>query len=317
MQAFPLKGENGNYIYFPDDKETVIHAGAFSVDYIGFDVKTKEKVICRHLNPELIKINQIKLNLLTEALKLLKHENLVSTNDIIKIENQIVLITEYYEHYTLKDLLKSREMRKSDYDLFFIKIIIQILIALEFLHSNKISHCNLNPESIHVLHQFGGRPNFEEPVVRLSGLDLLKLNGTPMPSDWGNIKSPGLFYAAPEQVLGFHDLIGPHTDIYSVGMILYESVSKHHPMEEQTNVHFMKRMQYSTPLKNMHKIEELMFKIITKACIKKEFEKSSRYYTAPEIRDFLSIGIEHRFKSAKEFGMTLIQYLEHNNYGSV
>ncbi len=317
MQTYPLKGENGNYIYFPDNKETIIHAGTFSIDYLGFDVETKEKVICRHLNPELININPRKLNLLTEALKLLKHENIARIKDVIHVGNQTIIIPEYYDHYTLKDLIKSREMKKSEYDLFFIKIIIQVLIALEFLHTNRLSHCNLNPENIHILHEFGGRPDFNEPEVKISGLDLLKLNGTPMPADWGNLKSPGILYSAPEQVLGFHELIGAQTDIYSSGLILYEVVSKHHPMEDQTNMHFMKRMQYSTPLRNMHKIEELMFKIISKACIKKEFEKSSRYYTVPEIREILNIGIEHRFGSAKEFGLTLIQYIEHNNYGSV
>ncbi len=314
MKAFPIKGENGNYIYFPNEKDTVINANKFSTEFMGLNVDNKEKVICRFLNPEVIKINPQKINLLIEASKLLKHENITKTYDIIIEGQNIILIQEYYEHFTLKDLIYNRQLKHTKYDIFFIKIIIQTLIALEFLHTNKICHCNICPENILIYHYYNGRPNFDEPEVKLTDLDSIKLNYSSMFSYWEEHKTFRLLYASPEQILNLENLVGPQSDIYSMGMVLYETIAKKHLMSEQKNNFYIKRMQYSTPLNNSHNIEDSMFDIIKKACAKKEFIKSSRYYSKHEKTEIVKTGIDHRFKSAKELGLALIKYMEYHNY---
>lgn len=314
MQPTPLKGDNGNYIYFPNDAETVVKADKFSTTFLGLNVENKEKVHCKLINPETLKISIEKLNLFLEAGKLLKHESFINTLDVIVQDTTIIVIQETFEHYTLKDLIINKQLQVGKYDVFFIKCIIQVLIGLEFLHQNKVCHLNISPENILIPHYYQGKPNFENPEVKIGGTELLKLCNTSMPSDWGDLKTANILYSSPEFVLKNEKLIGLHSDIYSMGLVLYETVAKKHLMDGHTNRFFINRMQYSTPVRNIHKIEDYMFAIIQKACIKVEFKKSARYYTDPQIKEVLQLGIDNRFTSAKEFGLTLIKYMEENNY---
>ena len=311
MQAYPLQGENGKYIYFPEEKDTVLNADSFSISYLGINAESKTKVICKHINSDSFRVNSGKLNIYIEASRILKHANIVNTIDIIIEKDFIMLIQEYSEHYTLRDLIYNKSLKGDKYYDFFIKIIINSLIGLEFLHSNGLCHCNLNPGNIQILHYYNGKPNFEDPLVKITGLELMKLNNSHSPSNWDNLKSADILYSSPEIVLNIQNLVSPSSDIYSMGLILYESISKHHLMSEYTNQFFIKRMQYSTPVRNFHNLEDYMFSIVKKACNKVEFMKSSRYYSEEEIAQILSLGISNRFISAKELGIILIKYLDY------
>jgi serine/threonine protein kinase len=314
MQAFPIKGNNGNYIYFPNDNDTIVNIEKFSSTFLGVNVETKQKVLIKLINTDILKYYPQRLKLLLEAHNNLKHENILQTKDIVIIEQYIFIITEFFENYSLKKLINDKSLNKKKYEGFFLKIIIQSLIALEYLHCNGLSHCNMTPDKILIENNSFGSPDFDNPSVKIWDLDLIKINKTDSYCEWPDYKSFNIDYASPEQLLNINSLVGAGTDIYSMGLILYEAVAKRHYMAEHSNTFFKQRMQYSTPISNTDKIDDYLFLIIYKACAKKEFHKSARYYNNAEKHEIISTGIQKRYKSAKEFGLTIIKYMDYNMY---
>jgi serine/threonine protein kinase len=105
-----------------------------------------------------------------------------------------------------------------------VKIICGIVIAMDWMHSQNITHRDLTPENIVVdwdwnirIIDFGQSDSPTEPrIPRLPGLE------------W--VPSVNCHYAAPET---YENIVDPGNDVFSFGMILYELVVGH-PMYPKT-----------------------------------------------------------------------------------
>jgi serine/threonine-protein kinase len=104
----------------------------------------------------------------------------------------------------------------------------QVLMALREAHSIGIVHRDLKPENIILSFKY----STEEAVVKVVDFGIAKLLGK-HEVDTTNVGA--LFgtpaYMSPEQCRGEADEVGPHSDIYSLGCILYEIVTGHLPFE--------------------------------------------------------------------------------------
>lgn len=103
------------------------------------------------------------------------------------------------------------------------QIVAEIAEALHFAHAGGFIHRDLKPENIlldverrPLITDFGLAASFEE-VVRRKGL-----------------RSGTLSYMSPEQVAGEVQLIGPRSDIYSLGVVLYEMLTGRLPYQART-----------------------------------------------------------------------------------
>jgi serine/threonine protein kinase len=96
------------------------------------------------------------------------------------------------------------------------------------------------------------------------------------------------YYAAPEQIRSQSNLINPRTDIYSLGVTLYELLSGTIPFEGKSEYDTLK-MQVEEPLPPHPKISSKLFQIISKATAKDQ---------------------KKRFKDAKAFQKELVPFLK-------
>ncbi len=107
----------------------------------------------------------------------------------------------------------------------------QILLALREAHALGIVHRDLKPENIILTLRFAT----EEQLVKVVDFGIAKMLG---PQDYSRTKVGTLFgtpaYMSPEQCRGETSTVGPHSDIYSLGCILYEMISGHLPFEERS-----------------------------------------------------------------------------------
>ena len=157
-----------------------------------------------------------------------------------------------------------------------IRIISQLLDALDYAHNEEIIHRDIKPDNI-LMENHTKRPLISDfglaKVLRGDNLDFV-LRGTPA-------------YMAPEQILGLK--VDGRTDIYGVGVVLFEMLVPELPLlENEATESFLKRKAYDKKgvfLKNPSdlnpNLHREMDEIVSRAIA---YEPDDRY---PTCRDFL------------------------------
>src|SRR5437762_5015911 len=98
-------------------------------------------------------------------------------------------------------------------------------------------------------------------------------------------------YLAPEQAAGMTDRIGPHTDLYALGAVLYELVTGRPPIVGATSIDTLRRVLVDdpAPLRDVVRtVPEALENIVAK-CLEKstEFRYATAGDLAADLRRFL------------------------------
>ena len=112
------------------------------------------------------------------------------------------------------------------------RILLPVVVALGAAHTAGVIHRDLKPENVFLV---GSEPSLDDPDVKVLDFGLAKLTAVD-----GEIMSTGQLtrsgfllgtphYMAPEQVSG-EQPIGPATDVWALGVILYESLAGVRPI---------------------------------------------------------------------------------------
>lgn len=145
--------------------------------------------------------------------KLLDHPHIQHLHELAHTGNAEYLVLEYVPGNSLRHFLRERNNHhnKKDFD-DVVNLGVQVGSALGYAHAHSVAHRDLKPENIIVT------PDFEAKVMDF-GIALLqgakRVTWGPMSSQVG---TPD--YMAPEQIQGSRG--DARTDIYALGMILYE-----------------------------------------------------------------------------------------------
>jgi serine/threonine-protein kinase len=145
----------------------------------------------------------------------LQHPNIVTCYALEHTRTGRYLVMDYCEGGTLRSLME-RDCRLSLPH--SIKLVTDILEGLQHAHSRGIVHCDIKPENILLNLQSNGW------VARISDFGIAKLSQEMGYQDTGNTGSPA--YMAPER---FYGQYSNASDIYSVGILLFELIAGHRP----------------------------------------------------------------------------------------
>jgi serine/threonine protein kinase len=140
----------------------------------------------------------------------LEHSNIVPVYDFGRDGDLLYLVMRYMRAGTVNDLLRRDSLTVAD----AVSILGDVASALDYAHGQEIIHRDIKPNNILV--DAGGRANLTDfglAKVLSESFDLTR-SGTAM-------GTPA--YMAPEQVAG--ELVSPRTDIYALGVMLYEIVT--------------------------------------------------------------------------------------------
>ena len=143
----------------------------------------------------------------------LKHPNIVTVYDAGEVENQPYVVMEYIQGDTLNE-------HELDGFVEIVQVARQICAALLYAHEQNIIHRDLKPENVII-----------EPdgTVRLMDFGLAISTASRM-TEKGLIMGT-VYYMSPEQAFGRE--ITPQSDLYSLGVILYELTTKRLPFEAE------------------------------------------------------------------------------------
>lgn len=202
----------------------------------------------------------------------LSHPNIVNVHDV-GTENQInFIVMEYIDGKTLKQIIKENGRIDSQKTL---DIVFQVAKALESAHKNNIIHRDIKPDNIMVM---------EDNRVKVMDFGIAKVadSGTMTSSNsiMGTVR-----YFAPEQAKG--NLVDCRTDIYSLGIVMYEMVTGQVPYNAESSISIaMMHIQEPVipPIEIFADIPENINQVILKSMQK---EPIKRYQTAGEMADVL------------------------------
>src|SRR2546426_6004502 len=187
--------------------------GGMGVVYKAQDTKVDRIVALKFLPSQLAADSIRRDRFLQEAraASALNHPNVCHINAIEEHEGQEFIDMEFVEGTTLRELIPLADVQGA------LAYAIQISEALVEAHSKGIVHRDIKPENIMVTRE--GR-------VKVMDFGLAKLKGT------GTLTRVGLTvgtitYMSPEQALGQN--IDHRTDIWSLGIVLYEMVAGEAP----------------------------------------------------------------------------------------
>lgn len=161
----------------------------------------------------------------------LTHPNIVPIFDYGLFHGRNYLVMEYIPGVTLKEYLKRSYASGLALTLDeIVTIITQIGEALTYIHQAGIIHRDIKPDNILITNE--GRVCLTDfGVARITGL-----NGDQTASG-AILGTPA--YMSPEHILSDSPAIGPSSDLYSLGVILYEMLTGRTPFTANTPILLM------------------------------------------------------------------------------
>ncbi len=162
----------------------------------------------------------------------LNHPNIVAIYDRGQFEGSYYIAMEYLDGETLKDVIIREgplpERRAID-------VTLQLLAALRFAHRREIIHRDVKPHNVMVLRD--GR-------VKVADFGIARAGDSEM-TEAGSIVGTAQ-YLSPEQARGQH--VGPESDLYSVGVVLYEMLTGRVPFTGDSAVAIAMKHVQETPV---------------------------------------------------------------------
>jgi serine/threonine protein kinase len=206
----------------------------------------------------------------------LQHENIVSIIDYGCDNSEYYIAMEYIDGTNLNEMLKKQKRMPLEVSLF---ICHQVAEGLKYAHSQSIIHRDIKPANIML--SFDGR-------VMVTDFGIAKAVGDMTITSTGQvIGSPS--YMSPEQAAG--KPIDHRSDIFSLGIILYEMIAGEKPFRGETYQNLVASIMSDHPA-SLHEM---------------------RVDVTPEIDQLvlksLSKSVDSRYQSAEEFSEAILAQL--------
>ncbi len=247
----------------------VVGRGGMGIVYKADDTKLKRSVALKFLPHELIQDEEAKERFILEAqtAAALTHPNICTIHEINEEDGESFIAMEYVEGQNLKDKIKQGPLPLEE----VLNFAIQIAKGLDEAHKKEIVHRDIKSANI-MLTEKGQAKIMDFGLAKVKGGTLLTREGTTL----GTVA-----YMSPEQARG--EEVDHRTDIWSLGVVLYEMLSGELPFQGDREASILYSVVHEEP-KSLKEIQrdlppELQ-QIINRALKKKP---ESRYSSVAEI----------------------------------
>lgn len=273
--------------------------GGMSIVYKGRDTFLNRLVTIKVLRPEFTCDEDFvkRFRREAQAIASLSHPNIVSIYDVGREDEVDYLVMEYVEGDNLKNLIRGQGALPPERA---VEITRQVSEALQHAHENNIVHRDVKPQNILITR--GGRAKLTDfGIARGATTATLTQTDTIVGS---------VHYLSPEQARG--ETAGPRSDIYSLGIVLYEMVTGELPFQGETPIGVaLKHIQEEPPRPSSLNpgVSPGLEKVIARALAK---IPADRYRTARDMATELEVvsgaipGENNRIVPVDEFATRVI-----------
>lgn len=192
--------------------------GGMSLVYHAFDTENDRDVAIKILSTDLLNDENflVRFQRESELMRDLDHPNILRAYDYGQEGERVYLVMSYYGGGTLRDRIMAPERLSLAEIAVYLT---QVAAGLGYAHSRNVVHRDVKPSNI-LLHHASDR-------LVLSDFGIAKALSNSNPSRTGTIMGTPL-YMAPEQFL---DRVDKRSDIYSLGVVLYQMLTGHLPFQ--------------------------------------------------------------------------------------
>lgn len=207
-----------------------------------------------------------------QAAASLCHPNIVGIYDVGDEDGLYYIVMEYVNGKTLKEVIKDKAPMSPQEVL---DIGIQICNALECAHKNKIVHRDIKSQNIMIT---------PEGLVKVTDFGIARATSGATITNTGNVFG-SVHYFSPEQAKS--DIVDERSDIYSLGIVLYEAFTGELPFDGETPVSIaIKQVQKrALPISNIISGFPIAIESVVEKCMSKDPDQ--RFQSAKELKNSL------------------------------
>ncbi|WP_422724023.1 serine/threonine-protein kinase [Hyalangium rubrum] len=263
--------------------------------YRGLHEQLQREVALKELLPDGQRDRETQSRFMREALALaaFRHQNIVTLYDLVEKNDSTFMVMELVDGPTLLDLIKDGPLPAD------VAAVVgaRIASALDHAHFRHIIHRDLKPANVMLtkagevkLMDFGIAKDVDLAALTQQGMAV----GTPA-------------YMSPEQVTGVP--LDPRTDIFSLGVLLYEALTGARPFQGKTAGEIFARIRDGkyTPL---HKVAPHLPKALTNIVKRAlEVKPEARFPDAAAMRRELDVYLAREVKVSHP--ALLVSFLRH------
>lgn len=311
MDRFLGKRIDGRY-----EINELVGSGGMASVYKAYDIIDERIVAIKILKEEFVANDEFKRRFKNEskAIAVLSHPNIVKVFDVSFGDVLQYIVMEFCDGITLKEYIKQKGVIDWEEAAYFTA---QILKALQHAHEKGIIHRDIKPQNI-ILMRDGTLKVADFGIARFSRSEQKTITDKAIGS---------VHYISPEQARG--NATDGKSDIYSVGVLLYEMTTGKLPFQADSAVSVAIMQLQNEPVKPTeinNLIPKGLEQIILSAMQK---EPSNRYPTAfdmlrdvEEIRRDPYLQFNHSFSAAVSSSAKVVEdeynfnnaYREHSGY---